>query len=153
MFQYFTKKQKGFTLIELLVVIAIIGILASIVLVAMGTARDRAKDARIIAQMGQIRSGAEMHYDMNRSYAGLSCLLPAPINFRALCDDINEQARGDVEPFFNISADGNNFCVHTPLATVGRYFCVDSTGIAIETASNPSGAGFCTATTFVCPGS
>lgn len=40
------KKQKGFTLIELLVVIAIIGLLSSIILVSVKTARDKSKISR-----------------------------------------------------------------------------------------------------------
>jgi len=39
------KKKKAFTLIELMVAIAIIGVLASIVLVALGPARAKARDA------------------------------------------------------------------------------------------------------------
>ncbi|MFA5185668.1 MAG: type II secretion system protein [Patescibacteria group bacterium] len=47
-------KQKGFTLIELLVVIAIIGLLATLAVVAFGSARDKAKDAKTVSNVRAI---------------------------------------------------------------------------------------------------
>lgn len=65
------KKQKGFTLIELLVVIAIIGVLASVVLASLNTARSKGADASIKSNLNGIRSQAELYYDSNsNSYTG-----------------------------------------------------------------------------------
>jgi len=61
-------KQKGFTLIELLVVIAIIGLLSTIVLVSLNTARAKARDVRRLSDMYQILIALEMYYDDNNEY-------------------------------------------------------------------------------------
>ncbi len=58
-------KNKGFTLIELLVVIAIIGILSSIVLASLNTARVKGRDAKRVADIKQIQTALEMYADSN----------------------------------------------------------------------------------------
>ena len=65
------KSSKGFTLIELLVVIAIIGLLASIVLVSLNTARVKARDTRRKTDLKQIQLTLEMYYDANGAYPTL----------------------------------------------------------------------------------
>ena len=60
--------NKGFTLIELLVVIAIIGLLASIVLVSLNSARAKARNAKRMADLNQLRLALEFYYDKHNGY-------------------------------------------------------------------------------------
>ncbi|MFA5247772.1 MAG: type II secretion system protein [Patescibacteria group bacterium] len=67
------KNQKGFTLIELLVVIAIIGLLSTMSVVALNTARQKSRDAKRLSDMKQVQTALELYYsDQNRYPATLA---------------------------------------------------------------------------------
>lgn len=55
-------KSLGFTLIELLLVVAIIGLLSSIISVALNTSRTKTRDARRVSDMKQIKSALDLYY-------------------------------------------------------------------------------------------
>jgi prepilin-type N-terminal cleavage/methylation domain-containing protein len=58
----------GFTLIELLVVISIIGLLASILLVSLNSARMKARDAKRISDFSQIQDALGIYYNTYNQY-------------------------------------------------------------------------------------
>ncbi len=62
------KTNRGFTLIELLVVIAIIGILSSVVLASLNSAREKSRDARRISDIKQLQLALELSFDANGEY-------------------------------------------------------------------------------------
>jgi type II secretion system protein G len=62
------QSKRGFTLIELLVVIAIIGLLSSVVLASLNSARAKARDARRLSDVRQMQLALELYYDDNGQY-------------------------------------------------------------------------------------
>lgn len=58
----------GFTLIELLVVVAIIGLLASIILASLSSARGKGADARRLADIREIQNALELYVQTCKSY-------------------------------------------------------------------------------------
>ncbi len=122
--------NKGFTLIELLVVIAIIGILASVVLASLNSARAKGKDAAVKAQLSSMRAEAELLYDDSSSYANVCAPQssgPNPYKLYAAAKAQSAVATGPDFCFPSASAWSASAELN---ATTGVSYCVDSTGFA-----------------------
>ncbi len=121
--------NRGFTLIELLVVIAIIGILSSVVLASLNTARNKGADAAVKSNLNNTRAQAELYYDGNtNSYSGV-CTAAGGISVGL--------AAAGVGTVCNTSATA--WAASAPLKS-GGFWCVDSTGQSkVETSALGSG--------------
>jgi prepilin-type N-terminal cleavage/methylation domain-containing protein len=127
MMKYMNKR--GFTLIELLVVIAIIGILASVVLASLNSAREKGRDASARASTNNIRAAAEVFYDDQDPHVYDGMCTDAAID--TLLDAAQAQT-GIAPDCFDV---GQAYAVEIELNN-GDFFCVDSTGAAETTAAS-----------------
>ena len=120
-------RRRNFLLIIVIIFvgIAMTGILASIVLVALGEARSKAKDAGIIADMNELRLRAEDLFDAKGHYGSLYC--GGDQQVAELCADIENYATGPV----TIKNNSSNYCAEVQLNSGGSY-CIDSKLNAIE---------------------
>jgi prepilin-type N-terminal cleavage/methylation domain-containing protein len=125
--------NRGFTLIELLVVIAIIGILASVVLASLNSARDKGADAAIKSTINNVRAEAAIHFEDNGNYDAFCASLAdasAAVN----------SAGGTGSWTCNTDASPSTiYAVSGQLSDPTEYYCVDSSGSASTTAAAASG--------------
>jgi prepilin-type N-terminal cleavage/methylation domain-containing protein len=143
--------RKGFTLIELLVVIAIIGILSSVVLASLNTARERGNQAAVQSNLKTIQVQAELYYDSNSLSYGADVVVGAD---NTACTSAVVNVLDDTNVAAAISSavaagsagsercavgeSGQSWAVSVGYKTTGS-FCVDNSGAA--TAGETAGGG------------
>jgi prepilin-type N-terminal cleavage/methylation domain-containing protein len=137
--------SKGFTLIEVLVVIVIIGVLSAIVLSASNSARVKAEDLAIKANLDSVRTSAEFYYDTYNSYGttitSYSCTVGSPDPlfvytpiYNALLEAeriSNNNGLCILADSTGLNAKANSWAISVPLKSdPQKSWCVDSSGFA-----------------------
>lgn len=137
------RKEKGFTLIELLVVVAIIGILSSVVLASLSSARNKGRDAAIKSALASARAQSEILADNVGGYvnACATSVFSTDPTMAAIATNITNNGGGT--PGCSLGGVNNGLIeVHAVLASTGLIWCVDSTGFN-GTPAPFAGAGKC----------
>lgn len=109
------KRNRGFTLIEVMVVITIVGLLASVVLAAMTTARAKARDTTRVQMVKEIQKALELYRNANGGNypCGSSAVTVPPCQFGGVRLNVNGTSRNiffdaQIAPYFRAPNETNN---------------------------------------------
>ena len=138
-------QSKGFTLIELLVVIAIIGLLSTLAVVALNSARQRSRDAKRVSDIRQIQTALELAFSESNNYPTGSSTVLGTAATDVLCNTGTAVFRADTTGCTTIymglvpsnpTPNGANY-VYTSASNSGTY----SITFTLEGATGQLGAG------------
>ncbi|MEK9180558.1 MAG: prepilin-type N-terminal cleavage/methylation domain-containing protein [Patescibacteria group bacterium] len=152
--------KKGFTLIEILIVVAIIAILASVVIIGLGSTSRAGRDARRIADLRQTQTALELYFNRCGRYPGQAapagggvCQTGTPQNWDTLRATITGSGIG----VNNVGADpqtaggksygyftnGTSYLISAPLEDPNNAALSQGiTNFAAWQAANPNASGF-----------
>ena len=119
-------RNKGFTLIELLVVIAIIGLLATVVISSMRSAKLRAQDARRIEDIASIKKALELYSATNSHFPdSLDEMTHDPDRLLSVVPSDPDPSSGRVYEYAT-STDATDYVLKATLSTKDRALNYDS---------------------------
>lgn len=132
-----SRTSRGFTLIELLVVVAIIGILSSVVMTSLASARLKAKDAAIVSSLRQFTKLLELNHLETKTYGNLQrnlwndCTFTGSFAAEAadICNQVIALSAASGNRFYTGSSGGaaaypNTYVVMARLPGKGTYVCM-----------------------------
>ena len=130
-FQASPKPKRKRSLVPIIIIavvvgiIPIIGILASIVLVSMGGAREAARDAARQVDMRMIVTAQEMYYGENDAYY-TSVSYPSRIGF--YMTETPDDPGDNTYIWVNNTGDSKKFCVYATLEKEKEYYTASHRG-------------------------
>ena len=140
-----TPPLKGFTLIELLVVIAIIGVLSTVVMASLSSARLKGADTAVRANMAQARTQAQLYYEANgNSYASV-CTNTSAGTVRSIYDHVQaavvatglssftrNRTAGGATDYSVCNDDATGWAAQVQLkSNTANFICIDSQGSVV----------------------
>lgn len=140
--------KKGFTLIELLIVIAIIGLISTVVLTSLSQSQARSYDTKIVQQLTNFRTAAQIYFTNNTSYGPTTSLCS-----EGIFNDVDPQngapgttiAAGVLPDFSDVycGASDRQYSVKATLYDGSSYWCVDHSGASRKIIGTPTSGVVC----------